>query len=45
LIGGSIEARRRWMEDLTSALTPDQQKAIIDALTVLTQAARRLETK
>jgi DNA-binding MarR family transcriptional regulator len=43
LIGDSVEARRRWMQDLTAALTPDQQDAIIESLTVLTQAARRLE--
>ena len=43
LVGESIEARRRWMQDLTNELTPDQREAIIQALTVLTQAARRLE--
>lgn len=45
LIGESIEARRRWMQDLTAALPPDQRAAIIEALTVLTQAARRLEER
>jgi len=44
-IGESIEARRRWMQDLTAALTPEQQAAISGALIVLTQAARRLEEK
>jgi DNA-binding MarR family transcriptional regulator len=43
IIGESIEARRRWLEDLTGTLTPDQQEAIAEALTTLTQAARRLE--
>ena len=43
LIGESIEARRRWLEDLTRTLTPDQQEAIASALTTLTQAAQRLE--
>jgi DNA-binding MarR family transcriptional regulator len=43
LIGESIEARRRWMQELTNALTAEQQDAISGALTVLTEAARRLE--
>jgi DNA-binding MarR family transcriptional regulator len=43
IIGESIEARRRWLEDLTTTLTPDQQEAIASALTTLTYAAQRLE--
>ena len=43
VIGESIEARRRWLEDLTTTLTPDQQEAIASALTTLTYAAQRLE--
>lgn len=43
LIGESIEARRRWMQDLTTALTPDQQATIASALTELIKAAQRLE--
>jgi DNA-binding MarR family transcriptional regulator len=43
LIAESIEARRRWLQDLTTTLTPDQQAAIAGALTTLTQAAQRLE--
>jgi DNA-binding MarR family transcriptional regulator len=43
VIGESIEARRRWLEDLTTTLTPDQQEAIASALTTLTHAAQRLE--
>ena len=38
-----IDARQRWLEDLTAALTPDQQQAIVLALTALTHAARDLE--
>jgi DNA-binding MarR family transcriptional regulator len=45
LILESIEPRHRWVQDLTAALSPDQQQFIIDALTVLTQAARQLEVK
>lgn len=43
LINKAIEARRRWMEALTTALTREEQTAIITALTSLTQAARNLE--
>jgi DNA-binding MarR family transcriptional regulator len=43
LIEKGIEIRRSWMEELTTALTPDEQQAIIAALTLLTQAARQTE--
>lgn len=43
LIADSIEARRRWLEDLTRTLAPDQQAAIASALTTLTLAAQQLE--
>jgi DNA-binding MarR family transcriptional regulator len=42
LIEEGIETRRSWMEGLTTALTPDEQQAIIDALTLLTHAARQV---
>src|SRR5262245_16011961 len=45
LISKAIEARRRWMEELTTELTRDQQSAIITALTSLTEAARELESE
>ena len=43
LVEGGMEARQRWMHQLTSTLTPDQQDTIAAALTMLTEAARRLE--
>ncbi|MCL4304143.1 MAG: MarR family transcriptional regulator [Anaerolineae bacterium] len=43
LIEQSIEARRRWLEELTIALTPEQQANIITALGDLTQAARTVD--
>ena len=43
LVLESIEARRRWMEGLTAALTPEQQEEIVAALTTLTQAALKTE--
>ena len=39
LIEKSIKARCQWIEDLTEALTPDQQQVTILALTLLTKAA------
>jgi DNA-binding MarR family transcriptional regulator len=38
----SIEVRRRWMEQLTDAITHDEQVSIITALTILTNAAINL---
>lgn len=43
LIEQGIEARHRWLENLTTALTPDQQAIIGTALTDLTTAARDLD--
>ena len=43
LIEGGIEARRHWLEQLTSTLTPEHQAAIIAALTLLTESARKLD--
>lgn len=41
LIEKGIEARSRWVNGLTSALSADQQEMIISALTLLTEAARK----
>ena len=41
LIQKGIEARRRWLEDLGSALTGEQQKALLVALPYLTEAMRQ----
>ena len=43
LIENGIKARRYWMEDLTTALTPEEQALITRALVLLTHAALRLE--
>jgi len=45
LIEQGIEARLKWMEELTTALTAEEQAAIIQALTLLNQAARKLDPK
>jgi DNA-binding MarR family transcriptional regulator len=44
LVEASIEARRRWIEQLTTQLTLDQQQSISQALHTLTEAARHLES-
>lgn len=43
LIVQGIEIRSKWVEGITDALTPEQQKMIISALTLLTEAARKTE--
>jgi DNA-binding MarR family transcriptional regulator len=43
LIAAGIDARRRWMEELTDSLTPQEQEGIIAALRILTRAAQKLE--
>jgi DNA-binding MarR family transcriptional regulator len=42
LIEKSVLARQRWMEDLTTALTPQEQEQIVQALKLLTRAARQI---
>ena len=43
VVEDSLAARRGWMAQLTDALSPQDQSAIIAALTILTQAAIRIE--
>jgi len=43
LVLDSIEARRHWMEQLTDFLDPEELEQIIQALTILTRTAHRLE--
>ena len=43
LVERGIEARRAWMESLTTNLTPIQQAMIAEALSMLTEAARKSE--
>jgi DNA-binding MarR family transcriptional regulator len=43
LIDKAIEARSQWIEGLTESLTPEQQSMIISALTLITEAARKIE--
>ncbi len=41
LIEKGVEARSKWIEGLTDALTTEQQNMTISALTLLTDAARK----
>lgn len=43
LVERGIEARRSWLESLTTNLTPEQQAMIANALTMLTEAAKTSE--
>jgi DNA-binding MarR family transcriptional regulator len=43
IVQESIEVRRRWLEELTYALTKDEQASFITSLTMLTKAARNLD--
>jgi len=43
LVKEGIDARRRWLEGLTQALSPRDQEMIAGTLTVLTEAAHKTE--
>lgn len=43
LVEEGMRTRQAWMEKLTSAFTPEEQECIIEALTLLTRAARQVE--
>lgn len=43
LIQRGIEARTRWIEQMTNSLTPEQERMVIEALTLLTEAAQKTE--
>jgi len=43
LIEKGVEARSKWIEGLTDALTSEQQNMIISALTVLAEAAHKTD--
>ncbi len=45
LVNDGIQERYRWMEELVSNLNADDHTKISDALTLLTQAARKMDEK
>jgi DNA-binding MarR family transcriptional regulator len=44
LMESGIEYRQKWMEQLTQALTPEEQQVISGALSLLNRAAQQLDT-
>jgi DNA-binding MarR family transcriptional regulator len=45
LIQKGTEERYRWMDDITSKLSAEEQAKVVDALDILTKAAQSLEAK
>jgi DNA-binding MarR family transcriptional regulator len=43
LVKQSTEERYRWMDDLTSKLSTEEQAKVVEALNILTEAAQKLE--
>lgn len=43
LLEDAIQARVQWLADLTTVLSPAEQETIVEALDLLTDAAKRLE--
>ncbi len=45
LIQQGTEERYRWMDDLTSKLSMEEQVKVVEALNILTEAAQTMEAK
>ena len=45
LVNEGINERYRWMDEITKNLSADEQKKIIEALDILTNAAKRIENR
>ena len=45
LIQQGTEERYRWMDDLTSRLSMEEQVKVVEALNILTEAAQTMEAK
>jgi DNA-binding MarR family transcriptional regulator len=45
LIQQGTEERYRWMDDLTSKLSAEEQKKVVEALNILTKAAQTMDAK
>ena len=45
LINQGTEERHRWMDDLTSKLSMEEQVKVVEALNILTEAAQTMEAK
>jgi MarR family transcriptional regulator, organic hydroperoxide resistance regulator len=44
LINAGIQARSRWVDELISAFTSDESEAVATGLSILAEAAKRIET-
>ena len=45
LVQQGTEERYRWMDDLTSKLSAEEQKKVVEALNILTKAAQTMDAK
>ena len=45
LVEQGMNERHRWMDEITKNLSADEQKKIIEALDILTNAAKRIENR
>ena len=45
LINQGTEERHRWMDDLTSKLSTEEQAKVVEALNILTEAVQTMEAK
>ena len=45
LIQQGTEERYRWMDDLTSKLSTEEQRKVVEALNILTKAAQTMDAK
>jgi DNA-binding MarR family transcriptional regulator len=45
LVQQGTEERYRWMDDLTSKLSVEEQKKVVEALNILTKAAQTMDAK
>jgi len=43
LIDSGIQARSHWMDDLISVLTPEESAVVLQAFSILSEAAKRIE--
>lgn len=45
LVKAGFDERYRWMDGITSTLTAEEKSKVVEAMTILTEAAKRLEEK
>ena len=45
LVNDGIEERYRWLEEIATKLNAEEREKVVEALTILTEAAKKLENK